>query len=240
MFDQEASSASNALDDVARNAKLKDLPADCGFGDGGAYGLIAEASTSSSSSSKPLVLNHEESAFGDAASISESKTKAASSSSSGKLKSTFKRKREVVELQDEVSFVSMLSEQERIFAVGSHGCVAQTVRGVTVDSTRTVVEIFEDHTLFDKVGYISTAEPLGRTNGLKATCSRHRAKGEKACQCWIAYGKSKVLTPEERLDLFKSLCEWVAEGKHTSREEHAESSLNLRIGAGMKPRAPKK
>ena len=133
----------------------------------------------------------------------------------------------------------MLSQSERVFSVGDKGCVVQLASGVSVESTRTVANVFSDKDLITKVGYISTAEPLGSTGGLKATCCRHREKHKPQCICWVAFSKAKVLTQADRLDLFKSLCSWIADGISVDREEHSTDSYNLRLAAGMTPRPPK-
>lgn len=151
-----------------------------------------------------------------------------------------KRKREILRIQSTHSFASILSTADRIFNVGNEGCVVQIEAGVSVDSKKTVATVFSDSTLVTRLGYISSAEPLGTTNGLKATCCQHREKKLSPCVCWIAYPKSKDVSPEDRLDLFKSLCEWLSEGKSENREEHSVNSYNLRVAAGMKPRTLKK
>lgn len=210
VFDTEASPAVRALDEAEQTAQLDAVPDDCAFGDGGASAAIISSDSS------------------------------AKSSSSG-LKKQPKQRATTKLLQSEDSFASMLAGTERCFSVGESGCVVRIDPSVTEESKRTIATIYTDDTCTSRVGYVSTAEPLGTTSGLKASCTlaEHKEKHKSPCSCWVAFGKAKCPTAAERLDLFKSLCEWISAGVGVNRASHDEASLTLRIAAGMKPRTGK-
>ena len=141
------------------------------------------------------------------------------------------------DLNSEESFATMLQNTNCSFMIGDSGCKVVLSKSLTMNSTSTVATVQDSEGV--KIGYISTAAPLGSTLRLKATCSCHKQKGLPSCVCWVQYPKSNHVTPENRVDLFKSLCTWIADGTSTNREDHAHSSYTLRVAAGMKPRAPR-
>lgn len=47
------------------------------------------------------------------------------------------------------------------------------------------------------------------------------------------------VTDHMRLDVFSSLCDWLANSLTESECDHEESSFNLRLAAGMNPRKRK-
>lgn len=109
--------------------------------------------------------------------------------------------------------------------------------GVSESSTGTVASVYaanqDDNTI---LGHIGTAAPLGSSLGLKASCNRHSEGRHYRCQCWINFKKNDTVTDDARLNLFRTLCEWLAEGHTCTKEEHSNSSLTLRLAAGMNPR----
>ena len=130
----------------------------------------------------------------------------------------------------------MLASTERSFSIDATGCTVKLCNGITVHSTSTVAEIFGPNN--DRLGYLATASPLGETLGLKAICVNpgHKVKGSTPCQCWVRYSKKKDISSDDRVDLFKSLCQWVAEGTTMVRDEHMDYSFTIREAAGMNPR----
>ena len=187
------------------------LPDDCIFGDGGAYALLSPSTATEQPGS----------------STDKKKPKISSHTGAQVLQS----------LSSTETFASMLEQADRSFTIGDTSCTVEISRSVSLLSTSTVATVFD--TDRHKLGYISTAAPLGTTNGLKATCSVHKDKGMPPCSCWITFPKSKTVSPEDRLALFKDLCTWIAEGKSANRETHSEQSWVLRVAAGMKPRRSK-
>ena len=187
------------------------MPADCVFGDEGAIGLISDTSPHVGSSTDRK--------------LEASKQKEGP-------KPTPKPK----PLQVQESFASMLASTERSFSIDATGCTVKLCNGITVHSKSTVAEIFGPNN--DRLGYLATASPLGETLGLKAICVNpgHKVKGSTPCQCWVRYSKKKDISSDDRVDLFKSLCQWVAEGTTMLRDEHMDYSFTIREAAGMNPR----
>lgn len=146
------------------------------------------------------------------------------------------RTRTVPKLQLTGSFATMLAAAARVFAVGSGSAVVRLLDSVTENSKSTIAKVFaSEESDASLLGTISTAEPLSTALGLKATCKSHKAKGT-TCSCWIRFSSMKEVSSEDRLNLFKSLAEWLADGPTVDCTEHEQQSLAMRIVAGMNPR----
>lgn len=202
----------SALSQALESAQLEPLPDDCqAFGDGGAHEMIRR-----SEEGQPVTVN--------------------AASSSGKQQ----RQPNAVPppLDGADSFATMLDRTDRRFSLGDSECVVEVASGVTTESTRIIASVFSDATCSTRLGTISTAEPLARAAGLKATCSceAHMRKKLKACVCWIRFNKSMEASTASRWDMFKSLALWLAKGASCTREEHHQTSYTLKVAAGMKPR----
>lgn len=135
------------------------------------------------------------------------------------------------------SFASILAAAERSFSIGDTGSTVKLLDGVTAESKSNIAQVSSSSGVV--LGKISTAMPLGTTNGLKAICASHKLKGTPPCQCWIAFPKSRSGTAAERMDMFQSLAEWLATGAECNRETHERASYTLRVAAGMNPRGPR-
>ena len=221
----EKDSATEAVDKAVQSAQPLDLPGDCGFGDGDAYKIME--SLLEFPSSIPAAEKSEKTITKPKQNKPASSSGAASSSSSSTSNI----------LLAQPSFASMLQASERSFTIGDTGCTVRLEDGVTVSSTKTVATVYSSGN--DRLGYIATAEPLGTTRGLKAMCLQHKEKHMPHCQCWVAFPKKKTITHAERLDLFQTLCLWIADGQTESRESHCEFSATIRMAAGMQPRTKK-
>ena len=203
---------SGAFNQTIENAQLEQLPDDCqAFGDGGAHDMIRK---------------------------SEETQSVNPASKSGKI---LRPKPNVVPPPLDVanSFATMFDSTERRFSLGEDGtCVVEVASGVTTESTQIIASVFSDAGCTTRLGSISTAEPLSRAVGLKATCSceRHKRERLKPCICWIRFNKTMDNSNEARWAMFKSLALWLAKGATCTREEHLEASFNLKVKSGMRPR----
>lgn len=137
-------------------------------------------------------------------------------------------------LQGHKSFSSMLSASQHKFSMGT--CTVELALGLNDHSKSNVAFLY--NAVGERLGVISTAEALGTTRGLKASCDVHKMKGTKPCVCWIVFPKKKVVSDSDRWDLFMSLASWVESGADCNREQHLNASYTLRVASGMKPRLP--
>ena len=96
-------------------------------------------------------------------------------------------------------------------------------------STAAFAEVFSAEN--KRVGVLGTAAPLKTTRGIKATCDLH-----KNCKCWINLSAKQTTSEADRWMVFRSLCDWLAEGPASDAQAHADLSFTLRCVAGMTPR----
>ena len=134
------------------------------------------------------------------------------------------------------SFATLFTSSDRKFTLGSGNAVLKIHDGVNAESKSLIATVYSDDEMKNKLGSISTAEPLSQTTGLKAICEVHKTAKTKPCSCWVRYSKKTATSDSQRLDLVKSLCDWLASGAGQSRETHEVDSENLRLAAGMKIR----
>ena len=157
---------------------------------------------------------------------------AASSSSSRSSSRLLQQPRAIREVS---GFACILCE--RRFTM-PNGAIVLLKSGVNAGSTGNIASVYQDPDCTIVLGHLGTAAPLGETEGLKASCSQHSRKGYR-CQCWIRFQKDYDVTDSVRLDLFRSLADWLSESATLSETEHDENSFNLRLAANMNPRKRK-
>ena len=182
---------SNADAQEAMNSiRLPELPEDCLFGDGGAHEMIENADAKAEIQAQ--VDNNPSSSMGQ--------DKAPQTSTN------------LANLDAELSFSSIFMGDDRRFNIGSRGVVVRIHDGVTEHSTGNVASLYKDNELTERIGTISTAEPVCQTRGLKATCDQHRERKQKHCLCWLRFAKKIKPTADDRLQMFRSLCQWLDKG----------------------------
>lgn len=194
--------------------RLPELPEDCLFGDGGAHEMIENTDAKA----EIQVANNP------------------SSSSRGQDKAP-QTSTNLDNLDAEQSFSSIFMGEDRRFNIGSRGVVVRIHDDVTEHSTGTVATLYMDNELTERIGTISTAEPVCQTRGLKAMCDQHRERKQKRCLCWLRFSNKTIPTADDRLQMFRSLCQWLDKGGVQTKDEHETASRDCRVEFGMKPRS---